>query len=556
MRSPWFNKPLAIFGPRPPISWLLLCVVCVLGLIAILGSTSLSAFDSVTPTPVLDIYSNYRRLKEQAAVDYLELRTLSSGAGRQRELGLCGREQENYVPCYNVSANLLAGLKDGEEFDRHCEMSRPREQCLVRPPKDYKIPLRWPAGKDVIWSGNVKITKDQFLSSGSMTKRLMLLEENQFAFHSEDGLIFDGVKDYSHQVAEMIGLGGDSEFVQAGVQTVLDIGCGFGSFGAHLVSLKLMSVCIAAYEATGSQVQMALERGLPAMIGNFISRQLPYPSLSFDMIHCAQCGIVWDKKDGMFLIEVDRVLKPGGYFVLTSPAINPHGSSLSTRKRSTLTPIEEFTEEICWNLIAQQDETFIWQKTVDVHCYKTRKHGAIPICNDGHDSSSYYQPLVSCISGTTSNRWIPIQNRSSGPYLSSAELEIHGVQPEDYFEDSQFWRSALRNYWSLLSPIIFSDHPKRPGDEDPTPPFNMVRNVMDMNARYGGLNAAMLEENKLVWVMNVVPVRAPNTLPLILDRGFAGVLHDCLCKCSVILACAPVLSNILKNNFWNSRCPA
>ncbi|KAJ6726647.1 METHYLTRANSFERASE PMT4-RELATED [Salix purpurea] len=514
MRSPWFSKPLAVFGRGPPTSSLLLCVVCVLGLIAILGSTSLSVFDPVTPTRVPDIYSNYRRLKEQAAVDYLELRTLSSEAGRQRELGLCGRELENYVPCYNVSANLLSGLKDGEELDRHCEMSRPREQCLVRPPKDYKIPLRWPAGKDVIWSGNVKITKDQFLSSGSMTKRLMLLEENQFAFHSEDGLIFDGVKDYSHQVAEMIGLGGDSEFVQAGVRTVLDIGCGFGSFGAHLVSLKLMSVCIAAYEATGSQVQMALERGLPAMIGNFISRQLPYPSLSFDMIHCAQCGIVWNKKDGMFLIEVDRVLKPGGYFVLTSPASNPHGSSLSSKKRSMLTPIEEFTEKICWNLIAQQDETFIWQKTVDVHCYKTRKHGAIPVCNDGHDSSSYYQPLVSCISGTTSNHWIPIQNRSSG------------VLPEDYFEDSQVWRSALRNYWSLLSPIIFSDHPKRPGDEDPTPPFNMVHNVMDMNAQYGGLNAAMLEEKKLVWVMNVVPVRAPNTLPLILDRGFAGVLHD------------------------------
>ena len=103
---------------------------------------------------------------------------------------------------------------------------------------------------------------------------------------------------------------------------------------------------------------------------------------------------------------------------------------------------------------------------------------------------------------------------------------LAGVQPEDFFEDSQVWRSALRNYWSLLSPIIFSDHPKRPGDEDPTPPYNMVRNVMDMNAQYGGLNAAMLEEKKLVWVMNVVPVRAPNTLPLILDRGFAGVMHD------------------------------
>jgi SAM-dependent methyltransferase len=80
------------------------------------------------------------------------------------------------------------------------------------------------------------------------------------------------------------------------VQSVLDIGCGFGIFGAHLVSLKLMPICIAAYEATGSQVQLALERGLPAMIGNFISRQLPYPPLSFDMVHCAQCGIVWDEK--------------------------------------------------------------------------------------------------------------------------------------------------------------------------------------------------------------------------------------------------------------------
>ncbi|KAF3943593.1 hypothetical protein CMV_029862 [Castanea mollissima] len=54
----------------------------------------------------------------------------------------------------------------------------------------------------------------------------------------------------------------------------------------------------------------------------------------------------------------------------------------------------------------------------------------------------------------------------------------------------------------------------------------MVRNVMDMNARYGGLNAAFLEEKKSVWVMNVVPIRAPNTLPLILNQGFAGVLHD------------------------------
>uniref|UniRef100_A0A2N9J2T5 Methyltransferase n=1 Tax=Fagus sylvatica TaxID=28930 RepID=A0A2N9J2T5_FAGSY len=497
MRSSWFNKLSVIFGHRPPLSWLLLCLISLLALITVLGSSSSNAFDSVTPTPVPNVYLNYRRLKEQAAVDYFELKSLSLGASRQRELGLCGKERESYVPCYNVSANLLAGYKDGEEFDRHCEVSREQERCLVRPPKDYKIPLRWPTGRDVIWSGNVKITKDQFLSSGSMTKRLMLLEENQITFHSEDGLTFDGVNDYSRQIAEMIGLGSDSEFLQAGVRTVLDIGCGFGGFGAHLLSLKLMAVCIAAYEATGSQVQFALERGLPAMIGNFILRQLPYPSLSFDMVHCAQCGIVWDQKDGMFLIEVDRVLKPGGYFVLTSPTGKLQGSSVIMKNGNMLTPLEELTQEICWSLLAQQDETFIWQKTMDTDCYASRKR-AVPLCEEGRDAQSYYQPLVSCIR----------------------------VLPEDFFEDLQVWRSALKNYWSLLTPLIFSDHPKRPGDEDPLPPFNMIRNVMDMNAHYGGLNAAFSEEKKSAWVMNVVPIRAPNTLPLILDQGFAGVLHD------------------------------
>ncbi|KAF7827985.1 putative methyltransferase PMT5 isoform X1 [Senna tora] len=122
-------------------------------------------------SPVSHIYSNYRRIKEQAALDYLELRSVSLGVTRQGEVDLCGKERENFVPCYNVSANLLAGFGGGEEFDRHCEFSREDERCLVRTPKDYKIPLRWPAGRDVIWSGNVKITKDQFLSSGSMTKR-------------------------------------------------------------------------------------------------------------------------------------------------------------------------------------------------------------------------------------------------------------------------------------------------------------------------------------------------------------------------------------------------
>ncbi|CDY51215.1 BnaA06g39940D [Brassica napus] len=525
MTSPWYKSVSSVFGLRPRIKGLLFFILGVVALLTILSpltSTSYEASSTGSSTRVPNIYSNYRRIKEQAAVDYLDLRSLSLGTSL-KEFPLCGKERESYVPCYN-----------GDELDRHCEFEREKERCVVRPPRDYKIPLRWPLGRDIIWSGNVKITKDQFLSSGTVTTRLMLLEENQITFHSEDGLIFDGVKDYARQIAEMIGLGSDTEFAQAGVRTVLDIGCGFGSFGAHLVSLKLMPICIAKYEATGSQVQLALERGLPAMIGNFFSKQLPYPSLSFDMVHCAQCGITWDiKADAMLLLEVDRVLKPGGYFVLTSPTNKAQGNLPDTKKTSISTRVNELSKKICWSLTAQQDESFLWQKTADSNCYSSRSQDSIPLCKDG-DSVPYYHPLVPCISGTTSKRWIPIQNRSAVAGTTSAELEIHGnlfcllsgVKPEEFSEDTQVWRSALKNYWSLLTPLIFSDHPKRPGDEDPLPPFNMIRNVMDMNARFGNLNSALLEQGKSAWVMNVVPVNARNTLPIILDRGFSGVLHD------------------------------
>ncbi|KAJ9549226.1 hypothetical protein OSB04_021769 [Centaurea solstitialis] len=474
MRTPLFNKLSLFSGTRPPRNWLLLCLVSVFVLVALLGSSSSGAFDSVVTASLKpEVYTNYRRLKEQAASDYFELKSYSSGSSNSKEFWFCGKEREHYVPCYNVSANLLAGFKDGEEFDRHCEVSQDQPYCLVRPPRDYKTPLSWPVGRDVIWNANVKLGKDEFLSSGSMTKRLMLLEENQISFHSDDGF----VKDHTRQIAEMIGLGSDAEFWQAGVRTVLDIGCGFGSFGAHLLSLKLMAVCVAAYELTGSQVQLSLERGLPAIIGNFISRKLPFPLLSYDMVHCAQCGVLWDKKDGLFLIEADRILKPGGYFVL-------HGTSLSTKKGSMASPIEELAQNICWKLIAQQEETFIWQKTTEAQCASSRDGDA--------DLQLYYQPLESCIAGTASKRWVPIQNRSSSSRISPAELEIYG----------------------------------KPGDEDPLPPYNMIRNVMDMNARYGGLNSAFLEAGKSAWVMNVVPIGARDSLPLILDQGFAGVLHD------------------------------
>ncbi|KAG0477960.1 hypothetical protein HPP92_012679 [Vanilla planifolia] len=506
---------------RPSLTLTLLKIGLALILFtAVLGSFYWIAY--ISSSSRATIFRGYRRLQEQLITDLTVVGDLSNGAGKLKELEFCPQEDENYVPCYHN----ISEISDSEEVERHCVRGSTEKQgCLVLPPRNYRIPLRWPTGRDFIWKDNVKITGQEF-SSGSLTKRMMV-EEDHISFRS-DSLMVDGVEDYSHQIAEMIGLRNESNFNQAGVRNVLDIGCGFGSFGAHLFSKHLLTMCIANYEASGSQVQLTLERGLPAMIGSFSSKQVPYPSLSFDMVHCARCGIDWEKNDGVFLVEVDRLLRPGGYFVWTS-LTNTHRSLRNKVNQKKWNLVHDFAENLCWEMLSQQDETVLWKKTSKKKCYSSRKAGP-PFCGKSHDiESPYYQPVNPCIGGLRSQRWIAIETRTPWPSranLNSAELSIHGVHPEDFAEDSLYWNAEIRNYWSLISPLIFSDHPKRPGDEDPSPPFNMLRNVLDMNSLFGGFNAALLEAGKAVWVMNVVPTNGRNYLPLIFDRGFIGVQHD------------------------------
>ncbi|XP_022773137.1 probable pectin methyltransferase QUA2 isoform X2 [Durio zibethinus] len=514
------SDPFSVGTPRSRHKLTMLFLKLSLVVIVILALTGSFWWTVLISTSTrAHILHGYRRLQEQLVSDLWDVGELSLGPSRLKEIEFCPEESENYVPCFNVSENLALGYSGGNEYDRLCGHGS-RQSCLVLPPVNYKIPLRWPTGRDVIWVANVKITGQEVFSSGSLTKRMMMLEEEQISFRSAS-LMFDGVEDYSHQIAEMIGLRNESNFIQAGVRTMLDVGCGYGSFGAHLFSKQLLTMCIANYESSGSQVQLTLERGLPAMIGSFNSKQLPYPSLSFDMLHCARCGIDWDKKDGIFLIEVDRVLKPGGYFVWTSPLTNVQSFLRNKEKQKRWNFVRDFVESLCWELMSQQDETVVWKKTSKKSCYNSRK---------GQDvESPYYRPLQNCIGGTHSRRWVPIEERATWPSrsnLNKNKLALYGLHSEELNEDTANYKTAVWNYWSLLSPLIFSDHPKRPGDEDPSPPYNMLRNVLDMNAHYGGLNAALLEAGKSVWVMNVVPTSGPNYLPLILDRGYVGVLHD------------------------------
>lgn len=116
------------------------------------------------------VYHNYRRLQEQLVSDLLDIGEISLGPNRWKELEYCTVESENYVPCFNASENLALGYGNGDENDRFCGGGR-KMDCLLLPPVKYRVPLRWPTGKDIIWYHNVKINAQEVLTSGSITKR-------------------------------------------------------------------------------------------------------------------------------------------------------------------------------------------------------------------------------------------------------------------------------------------------------------------------------------------------------------------------------------------------
>lgn len=67
------------------------------------------------------------------------------------------------------------------------------------------------------------------------------------------------------------------------------------SWGAYLMSRNITTMSFAPRDNHEAQVQFALERGVPAMIGVIASKRLPYPSRAFDMAHCSRCLIPWHK---------------------------------------------------------------------------------------------------------------------------------------------------------------------------------------------------------------------------------------------------------------------
>ncbi|GLJ12749.1 hypothetical protein SUGI_0197100 [Cryptomeria japonica] len=424
----------------------------------------------------------------------------------ERGMNVCPSNYTEYIPCHDLNyvRNSLKNLDYSrkQHLERHCPLPKDRPFCLIPPPKEYKIPLPWPISRDYVWRSNVNHSKLAKVKGGQN----WVHEQGKFWWFPGGGTHFKhGASDYIHRLGNMT-TNGTGDLQAAGVVQVLDVGCGVASFAAYLLELDIQTMSFAPRDEHENQIQFALERGISAMIAILGTIQLPYPSNSFEMVHCSRCRVDWHENDGILLKEVDRLLRPKGYFVYSAPPAYRKDKDfpLQWEKMTNL------TNSMCWKLIARQIQTAIWFKPGDRECQLQKAQSkSLVLCDQSDDpDQSWNKTLQNCLTLSPKKESIqqlpPLRERLSA---FPKRLEKTGITAMDFSADTAFWQKQVEEYWNLLNA---SEHD--------------IRNVMDMNALYGGFAVAL--SMKPVWVINVVPSTLRNTLPAIYDRGLIGSFHD------------------------------
>ncbi|XP_042436762.1 probable methyltransferase PMT20 isoform X2 [Zingiber officinale] len=303
------------------------------------------------------------------------------------------------------------------------------------------------------------------------------------------------------------------------VRTAIDTGCGVASWGGDLLDHGILTISLAPRDNHEAQVQFALERGIPAILGIISTQRLPFPSNSFDMAHCSRCLIPWTEFDGIYLLEIHRILRPGGFWVLSGPPINYEHrwrgwNTTIEEQRSDYNKLKKSLTSMCFKLYNQKDDISVWQKSLDHSCYKKiNSSSSPPKCDDSSDpDSGWYTPLRPCLNipnqkfklGLNSLPKWPNRLRPTPARISS----VYNGNRGGFKHDNNKWKARVKHYKTLL-PALGSDQ---------------IRNVMDMNTLYGGFAAILI--GSPVWVMNIVSSYGSNSLGIVYDRGLIGTYHD------------------------------
>ncbi|KAL6875793.1 hypothetical protein ACP4OV_013306 [Aristida adscensionis] len=426
------------------------------------------------------------------------------------EFAPCAASLADHTPCHDQERAMTFPRRNMVYRERHCPPDGERLRCLVPAPPGYVTPFPWPKSRDYVPFANAPYKS---LTVEKAVQNWVQYEGAVFRFPGGGTQFPHGADKYIDQLASVIPLASGL------VRTVLDTGCGVASLGAYLDSRGVVTMSFAPRDSHEAQVQFALERGVPAFIGVLGSVKLPFPPRAFDMAHCSRCLIPWGDADngGMYMMEIDRVLRPGGYWVLSGPPINWKANHRAwERMEEDLAAeqqrIEDYAAMLCWEKVAEIREIGIWRKRGA--CPATARPPAVRTCDAANPDDVWYKNMETCITpppgvGTAAGALQPFPARLTAvpPRISSGALP--GLTAKSYAEENRRWERHVEAYKKVNHKL---------GTE-------RYRNIMDMNAGVGCFAAAIFSPKS--WVMNIVPTAAElSTLGVIYERGLIGMYHD------------------------------
>ncbi|EPS59470.1 hypothetical protein M569_15334, partial [Genlisea aurea] len=425
----------------------------------------------------------------------------------------CDLDFQDYTPCTDPKRWRKFSLYRLSFLERHCPPPFEKLECLVPPPDGYQLSIRWPKSRDECWYRNVPY---DWINKQKSNQHWLKKEGEKFLFPGGGTMFPNGVSEYVTLMQDLI-----PEMKDGTVRTAIDTGCGVASWGGDLLNHGILTVSLAPRDNHEAQVQFALERGIPAMLGVISTQRLAFPSHSFDLAHCSRCLIPWTEFGGMYLFEIHRILRPGGFWALSGPPVNYEHrwrgwNTTIEEQRKDYENLQELLTSMCFDLYSKRDDIAVWKKSSDPSCYK--KIGSPdsypPKCDDGIEpDTAWYTPMRSCIVHPDNKyRKLALETLPKWPERLNAAPErladVHGGSKGNFQVDSSTWRKRVEQYKSLI----------------PSIGRNEIRNVMDMNTIYGGFAAALIDDP--LWVMNVVSSYSQSTLAVVYDRGLIGTYHD------------------------------
>lgn len=140
------------------------------------------------------------------------------------------------------------------------------------------------------------------------------------------------------------------------------------------------------------------------------TRRLPFPAFSFDLMHCSRCLIPFSAyskffflslpsflcdlvtnyltpdecclADATYFLEVDRLLRPGGYLVISGPPVQ------WPKQDKEWADLQAVARALCYELIVVDGSTVIWKKPNGDLCLPNQNEFGLALCDESDDPNA------------------------------------------------------------------------------------------------------------------------------------------------------------------------